>query len=113
MEDFEEIGKLLKNYKITLLSCNVEVTVLRWGGHYEENWDYIKAYYVTFVLDNFKTDPFDTLFQYLDSQPYTAIGWSPFTGKGIINFNKFVFSFENVNPFIDDFLIKIANFKLD
>ena len=87
------------------------VIVLRWGGHYKENGDYIKSYYVTFILDNFKTNPFDTLFQYLDSQPYSMIGWSPFTGKGVIDFNKFIFSFENVEPFINDFLI--ANFKQD
>ena len=113
MEDFEEINKLLINYKTTLLNCNAEVFVWRWGGCYKENGNYIKTYYVTILLNNFKTDPFDTLDKYLLSQSYTMLGWSPFTGKGVIDLDKFIDGFENVKPFIDDFLIKIANFKPD
>ena len=111
MEDFEEVGKMIKNYKINLPICNVEVSIWRWGGRYKENGDYIKAYHVTIILNNFKTDPFDTLYKYLRSQPYGSLGWDPFTGKGVIDFGKIVFGFENTQPLIDDYIDKITKFK--
>ena len=111
LEDPEEIGKILKNYKITLPICNVEVFIQRYGGHYRENGDYIKAYQVVIVLNNFKTDPFDTLYKYLRTQPYGYLGWNPFIGKGVIDFGKLVDGFENAQPLIDDYIDKIAKFK--
>ena len=114
MEDFEEISKIVYTASYTLPICDIKVTVQRWGGHYEENGDYIKAYFVIILMNNFKTNPFDTLLQYLDSQPFARAGWEPSKEKnGVINYSHIVNGFENVKPHINDFLIKIANFKQD
>ena len=114
MEDFEEIGKIVHTASYTLPICDITVTVQRIGGRYDENRGYIKAYLVMILLNNFKTNPFNTLMQYLDSQPYFMTGWYPSKEKnGVIDYAYIVNGFENVKPHIDDYIINFANFKQD
>ena len=112
MSDIDEDGEIVHTAWYTLPICNIKVTVQLFGGHYDEKEVYIKSYLVMILLNNFKTDPFETLYDYLCSQPFGGLGWDPFTEKnGVISYCNLVSGFENVKPHINDYIINIANFK--
>ena len=114
MVDVEEDGKIVYTASYTLPICDIKVRVQRFGGSYDENRVYIKAYYVIILLNNFKTNPWETLYEYLWSQPFERPGWDPFTEKyGVIDYSHIIWGFENVKPHINDYIINIANFKQD
>ena len=75
-----------------------KIFVYLYGGHYDENNNYIKCYYVATEIDDFNENAIDEIFK-----PGYSFGWDPFHGKhGIIMFSKLISGFENIQKYIDE-----------
>ena len=76
-------------------------TIVRlYGGHYDENNNFIKAYIVSIEINDINKNMLDEFFEIKN---YGIIGWDPYSGKhGTALINKIISGFENIQKYIDE-----------